>query len=120
MFLVKLTGLVMFHFRCRIEVANLQPVTTCELVHDIEETVTDESSTDDENTTLMTRAEDVTGKPCCIVYEECLLKIAKMKVIIVFLFKKNHLMMTKVTAFLKMFQPNYSFYIMARKMLYLF
>ncbi|KAK2172336.1 hypothetical protein NP493_968g00004 [Ridgeia piscesae] len=64
---------------CRIEVANLQPVTTCELVHDIEETVTDESSTDDENTTLMTRAEDVTGKPCCIVYEECLLKIAKMK-----------------------------------------
>ena len=30
------TGLVMFYFRCRKDVATLQPVTTCELVHDIE------------------------------------------------------------------------------------
>ena len=37
-----LTGLVMFYFRCRKDVATLQPVTTCELVHDIEEIVTDE------------------------------------------------------------------------------
>ena len=36
------TGLVMFYFRCRKDVATLQPVTTCELVHDIEEIVTDE------------------------------------------------------------------------------
>ena len=77
-----LTGLVMLHFRCRIDVATLQPVTTCELVHNIEEIVTDESSTDDEDMTQMTRAEDVTGKPCCTVYQECLLELAKMKVII--------------------------------------
>ena len=38
----------LFYFRCRIDVAILQPVT-CEHVHDIEETVTDESSTDDED-----------------------------------------------------------------------
>ena len=77
-----LTGLVMFYFRCRIDVANLQPVTACELVHDTEETVTDESSTDNEYMTLLTRTEDVPGKPCCIVYEECLLELARMKVII--------------------------------------
>ena len=46
---VMLTGLVMFYFRCHIDVATLQPVTACELVHDIEETVTDEYSTDDED-----------------------------------------------------------------------
>ena len=79
-----LTGSGMFHFRCHIDVANLQPVTSCELVHDIGETVTDESSTDDEDMTLITTAEDVTGKPCYIVYEECLLELAKMKVIIGF------------------------------------
>ena len=77
-----LTGLVMFYFRCRLDVATPPPVTACELVHDIEETVTDESSTGDEDMTLMTRTEDVTGKPCCIVYEECLLELARMKVII--------------------------------------
>ena len=38
--------------------------------------------------TLMTRAEDVTGKPCCIVYEECFLELAKMKVIIGFYIQK--------------------------------
>jgi len=48
--------------------------------------VTDESSTDDEDMTLITRAEDVTGKPCCIVYEECLLELAKMKAITGFLY----------------------------------
>ena len=39
-------------------------------------------STDDEDMTLMTRAEDVTGKPFCIVYKECLLELARMEVII--------------------------------------
>jgi len=32
--------------------------------------------------TLMTRSKDVTGKPCCIVYEECLLELARIEVII--------------------------------------
>ena len=41
-----LTGLVMFYFRCRTDIATPQRVTTRELVHDIDETVTDESSTD--------------------------------------------------------------------------
>ena len=39
-------------------------------------------STDDEDMTLMTRVEDVTGKPCLIVYKECLLELARMEVII--------------------------------------
>ena len=77
-----LTGLVMFNFRCKIDVAGLQPVTTSEIVHGIEENLTDESSADDEDMTHITRAEDITGKPCCIVYEECLMELATMKVII--------------------------------------
>ena len=28
----------------------------------------------------LTKAEDVTGKPCCIVYEDCLLKLVSLKV----------------------------------------
>ena len=56
----------MFNFRCKIDVAGLQPVTTSEIVHGIEDNFTDESSADDEYMTHITRAEDITGKTCCI------------------------------------------------------
>ena len=76
-----LTGLVMFYFRCRKGVATLQPVTICELLCMTLKKLS-LMSTDDEDMTLMTRAEDVTGKPFCIVYKECLLELARMEVII--------------------------------------
>ena len=68
-----------FHSRRHIDVSELETVEVGDLIHAIDD---EECEEPPEDVVLpeLTKAEDVTGKPCCIVYEDCLLKLVSLKV----------------------------------------
>ena len=72
---------LLFKYRCHIDIDySLESVTPCDIVHDIEATVADTTTPEEEETATATTPEETTGKPCFIVYEDCLLELANMKV----------------------------------------
>ena len=62
-----------------MDVTDLETVGPDELVHDIDEDVTGDSPPEDDVGELK-MAEEVAGQRCCLVYEDCLVQLATLKV----------------------------------------
>ena len=62
-----------------MDVTDLETVGPDELVHDIDEDVTGDAPPEDDVGELE-MAEEVAGQRCCLVYEDCLVQLATLKV----------------------------------------
>ena len=79
MVLIAIVTCLLFKYRYHIDIDSLESVTPCDIVHDIEETVPDTATPEEEETATVTTPQETTGKPCFIVYEDCLLELSNMK-----------------------------------------
>ena len=67
--------------RCHIDVSELEDICTDDIVHPLQEESCDDVLPEDlSEHTPISNADEITGQPCCIAYEQCLLQLASQKV----------------------------------------